>query len=421
MNFQKIIRNQREKKFFSIIPAEKDLECKHQVSSLSPGEGYFQLRLSEMFLRDRRVYWNGYIPMLIALSEFSYAGKNISVPIYIGNNLLESIGNDLNQEEVEYYNTNILGPTPYLGGDLAFFLGLFQVQVSDLSLGLFSFVENLIGTFSIGQLGSYLKIAKSIKTGLSGLIGFKEVQMKIGNRTVFTAIENDPNQLREGYLLYINCPWDRVEPNQFQIKKDRLYGGNSEEKLEPYDAHDYCLVKVLCLSKRSDYSVLGFSDIYDQAITQIYKNHKKKADQIFQSLIQKISISPDLTQADRFGLIQVYCGNYEKQWEFFLKTQKRLTTSHPAVRGSIKSLNAPDTIKTMAFMANKNHMPRDIETGLLDIGKNMDQILGTPEPKGKLSDQDLNRQLEVLSSVSQVKKMIPGDLVKAISNAHEMN
>ena len=406
-----------QKKFFDWVPSGRIVEGNQEVRRFTPGSGYFQIRLAEMFLRDRRHYWYGYIPMTITVSDFIYDDDQISVPIYIGNNLLKSIEKYVENEYVEYYNTNIIGPVPYLGSDVAFFLGLFRIQVSDLSLKLFDFIESLISSFDLSQLSSYLKIAGSVRTGLSDLLGIKEVQMQIGSRVVFNDLPGDPSGMREGYLLYVNSPFNQVQMDRLWVENDRLFTGESKRKLAPYQEHDYCLVKIVCRAKRNDYGILGFSQLFKAAQAEIFKNNIPQADQIFLSLVQKVSISPDLTQDHRFKLVQLYTANYEKQIEYYRKSRRTRNAENRIVRGPRASLDAPDVIKNLAFIAHKHRISKEAERGLLDIGANLDRVVGKSSNKADLTDQDLNNQLDELTLISQVNESTPTELVKAISLA----
>ena len=42
---------------------------------IKPRKNYFEISLTEQFLKNRREYWNEYIPLTLFLTEFIYANE----------------------------------------------------------------------------------------------------------------------------------------------------------------------------------------------------------------------------------------------------------------------------------------------------------------------------------------------------------
>ena len=417
--FQVVERSANQRSYFDWVPKERIAQEDRQAHVFEAGSGYFQIRLVEMFLRDKRHYWNGYIPMVVTLSDFIYDNKQISVPVYIGNNLLKSIETKVKDEYVEYINTSIIGPVPYNGGDISFFLGLFRIKISDISLNLFKFMEDLISTYKIPVLSSYLEVASSIKAGFEGILDIgKEVQMQIGNRIVFTDVSGEPHQMREGYLLNINCPYiqidQQIQSGRLWIERDRLWV-REKSQTKPYEENDYCLLKIIHRHTRNDYGVLGFNDLFNKIRKEIFKNNREYAEHLFFSLIRQVAQSPDLTQEHQYELVQLYTGNYEKQIDLFLKTNSRIVT--PNFRGANDDLDAKNSIKAMAYFARKHRKFKKAEKGLLTIGENIDAILGKDYGTSDLNDEVLTRQLESLAKINTKIESTPTEFVDSISFA----
>src|SRR5690348_3510786 len=51
--------------------------------------GYFSVRVNELFLKDGTSLWDTYDPMLVAVTEFLYDAKKVSIPFVISSELLK--------------------------------------------------------------------------------------------------------------------------------------------------------------------------------------------------------------------------------------------------------------------------------------------------------------------------------------------
>ena len=50
---------------------------------------YFVVRVNRIFLKYGREFWTTYAPMALVVSEFSYNGKDLAVPFFVGPSMLE--------------------------------------------------------------------------------------------------------------------------------------------------------------------------------------------------------------------------------------------------------------------------------------------------------------------------------------------
>lgn len=404
------------RKMFKRLPVDQIVGARPPSGEFEPEECYFQIRLTEMFLKNQRHYWKGYIPMAIANVDFIRDGNLCSVPVCIGNNQLKAIEAPIKDQYVEYMNTNILGPSPYHGGDFALFIGLFRLEVADLSLQLFNFLETIIKTFDITQLTSYLQIADAVGAGLSGLLGMDEkVQLQMGRRHVFSDRRGDPGRLTPGFLVYINCPDNELPPGKLWVENNLLFYGDDSSHLEPFQSHDFCLIEVVRRDTRNDYTTMPFHQIYRRAQKEVFKGNANEADRLFLSMIQQIAASPDLTRPHRFDLIQLYSGNFEKQVELYRKSTGSIPTAGVASRGPRDALDARDVLKRAARSAAKAELTAPAERALLDIGSHLDEVVAGSRPLSDLSDDDLNAQLARLSKISRTREKDPDVIVAALA------
>lgn len=404
------------RKLFGRLPTDHIVDAQDPSGEFEPQECYFQIRLAEMFLKNQRHYWQGYIPMAIANVDFIHDGDRRSVPVYIGNNQLKAIEAPLKDQYVEYMNTNILGPSPYQGGEFALFMGLFRMPVVNLSRQLFDFLEKIIKVFDVTQLASYLQIADALEAGLSGLLGVDgQVQLQMGRRHVFSDQKGDPSRLTPGFLVYINCPENEVPSDRLWVKNNLLYYGEDPSHLETFQSHDFCLIEVVRRESRNDYTTMPFHKVYRRAQEEVFKGNANEADRLFLSMIQQIAASPDLTRTHRFDLIQLYSGNFEKQVELYRETTGAIAKAGAASRGPRDALGARDVLKRAAKSAAKRELTAHAERALLDIGNHLDEVLEDGGPMSDLTDDDLNNQMARLSKINRTKEKDPEAIVAALA------
>ncbi len=426
MKLMDLIGRNREtsgRKLYFRVPGERVLEEGFSSREIQPGKSYFQIRLSEMFLRNKAEYGSGFVPLVVSVNDFIYDDKRREIPFFVGNQLLKSIDTYIKGEHVELRNTRIVGPAPYAGDDVSLFVGLFRVQVDNLAKKLFGFLDNIIGAFGLANLQNYLEIAKQVGDGLGGLMGLSELEMRLGVRDVFGDVENSPNRFREGYLVYVNCPENAMNADNLWVKDGRLFTGSSKNTIEAFKKHDYCLIRIDELKTRKDYRMLPFHGLWKKAQKNVWEENSAVAEWRFLSLIQKVEISPDLTKDHRQRLMQVYLANFESEKQTWSKirgdaARRPFANTRGAHRGKIYSSPRAEIQKT-ASLACKAGIPKTAEKALMEISANWDRI---PDLKGRprdfeLTDEILDRQLNELALLSRIDSPDPSALADAIAFA----
>ncbi|MFA4902727.1 MAG: hypothetical protein WC600_08275 [Desulfobaccales bacterium] len=423
-------------KFYHRIPDQQILPDGFTSQVFRPNESYFEIRLAEMFLASRRQYWQGFIPLGIILSDFLYNRQRQSVPFLVGNQLLKGLEQSVGGEYVEYYNTRIAGPVPYIGDDVGLFVGLFRSKVEDLSEGLFSFLETLIGAFDLGQIKPYLKIAGQVRTGLGHLLRLpgEKVQYRLGNRDTFvdpTLKPEDAKKFREGYLAYINCPEDALDRDSLRVKEDRLQV-QTATTLEPLRSYDYCLIRLESLPARNDYTTFPWYDLWLQAVDRIYHGDITGATIKLMDFNQKVRQSPDLTEGHQYKLIAMFQGNFDKEVEIAGLQKGGQVQRAPTVnRGdSGQQLEAKVTLQRTASLAQRAGLGKEKQAVkvLWDIHKNWGRIpylTERPEEfdwRNRKEDEDINRlindQLKEVGEISKVSEPDPQGLADALMAAY---
>jgi hypothetical protein len=413
--------HQTEQKLCMRIPDEQVLDAGMQSQPFVEDGAYFEIRLSEMFIRDARVFVRSFVPLTVAVTEFIYDGSRAIVPFIVGKQVLKSVEQYVSGENVEYKNTSIAGPIPYLGGKVALFVGLYRTQVNDISRKLFGLLGGILSRFDATGLSRYLDIAGPLGAGLGDLLGMKEVEFLLGKRDEFDSAAGNPSSFRPGYLVYMNGTVGQLEGQTLYVKDDSLHIGSSNTNYERFSACDYCLVKIERIVERGDYTALPFHKLWIGAKDLIWQDQVEKAKSAFIALVQELARSADLTTTHRYLLMQAYKANFEVE----LQTRRIATTfsregSPEVVRGSTRQLKnaARDAIQAAAYCAKTAQLsePQKI---LGELSKKLDEI---PDLDGRtrettLTNEMLKFQLRKLQEINPVSKPNINDLASVLTKA----
>jgi hypothetical protein len=413
-----------KRKFYCRIDPDRILDSGFSATEIRADSSYFQIRMSEMFLRDKNEFLRGYIPLTVSVCKFKYAGEKKEVPFFVGNQILDTIGAYVKDEPVEFTNTRMVGPVPYTGDDVALFVGLFRVQVNDLAQKLFGFMEKIVSTFDLSNLTNYLKIADMVSDGLAGLMGLKQIEMRLGRMDTFVGEEGTANRFKNGYLVFINCDENAMEEEQLWVKDGTLMVSDNKKKLQNFRSYDYCLVCVEKLNERPDLDSLPFHQQWNEAVRNIWDGNEEAAKRNYLNLMGLIAASSDITPAHRSILMQAYLANYQKEIEDHRKfANPDYTAESVATRGSSKGrMSARGNIQKAAALSKNARIKEEEKTAvkrsLNIISTNWDRIPHLKERslQFELTSTALNEQINALAEAQDAPPN-PEALVSAITFA----
>lgn len=298
------------------VASDHVIGAQNQVGRFEAAEAYFELRICEQFLKDKREYWNEFNPLTLVFNEFIYSGKPQSFPFVVGPALLKGLEQLEGDEEVRYRNTRVVGPVPYQGDDVAIFVGLFRVQTRDWARQALSFMESVAKAFDASKLTSYLTITGPLMDGIESFLGMgSQMQFRLGQRNVFTDPETGQtgNAFSPGYLAIVRGDASTIDKDKFWVKENELYYGDKESNLARYRDHDYVLYQLVKLEKRNDYTTFDFHRQWEEVQKQIWSGNKAKAIEGFQHLVALIRRSPDLISSHMNQLAILYRTRFQEE------------------------------------------------------------------------------------------------------------
>lgn len=277
-------------------------------------KNYFEISLTEQFLRNKREYWNEYIPITLFLTEFIYANERRSFPFVVGPTLLKNIEQLEGDESIRYKNTRVVGPTPYSGDNIILFTGLFRVKTRNWAAQTIGLLESVAKSFDTTKLSSYVNIAEPLISGIEGFFGMgDDMQFRIGQRDEYRDSEIHMNNVfRSGYWVMIRKNQDKVIEKNFWVKNGQLYYGRQKNNLKLYRESDYILFEIRGSNKRNDYETFDFHEHWENARIAVIKKNIQQAETEFESLKVKLWSSEDIIESQKNQLFFMYLGMYEE-------------------------------------------------------------------------------------------------------------
>jgi hypothetical protein len=215
---------------------------------------YFAVDINELFLHDRRVWWQTFTPTVWTSTQFAYAGSERSIPYLIGPNML---GNDLGVPEgMLYRNVRVAGPHPYKGGPLTFSLVLNRVKVGDAAASVLSVLEGAVKAFGLATaLLPYLTIAQAVIDGFQVLLHLGSSPL-MGVRDSLTPDDDEQAAAAPGYYALLQSP---ISTGCLWVRGRQLLVGDAAASAVPLRDRSYVLYSIRTLPSRNDRE--QFSDI----------------------------------------------------------------------------------------------------------------------------------------------------------------
>jgi hypothetical protein len=330
----RVVTSPRESPSALTIPAGHVEPATHLGVPFEPDEHYFQVRINEMYLTNKREWFSAIDPLVFVVSEFTYNNQELTVPYLVGPKLMEKWGKDVTPQGMIFRDTRVAGLHPYRGGRLTLSVVLCQTQVHNYARQFLRIVESAANALDFStMLGTYVKVAGVVMDGFEALVGLGGTEPLAGLRREFDPDAGDA--FSPSYFVLIDKPG--VDPQTLWVNDRQLLSGPSMADAKPYRDADFVLYSVVRPPKdvRSDISTLPFHSLWERvekeaAVPQQEFYKSAKANML--SLYEIIMLSPDLTKPQAAALADEYA---EEMVQIQKKAQRfaDLDDSVPAVEG----------------------------------------------------------------------------------------
>ena len=254
--FERLVRGRNRHLTWGRIP-DANLPGSVDTGPLEPNQSYVVLRLSEMFLRDRRVLWRTMYPVVHAYVE--HGGLDYSE--VAGPGQLKELGS-ANLDRVVGLSYPLTDVIVYDGTDLDLLIGLYAVPSGDAAALLLDSLAKLsaIAGISVEVAG---QVANVVKSGVEGMLQIDGTTLQLGVRDTWR--RNPPDAAdpfptsktaKAGFFVAMDAPAGRFRFSDLFVHEGRLLAGRSVGTGAHFDACDYMLLEIERREERSDWRML---------------------------------------------------------------------------------------------------------------------------------------------------------------------
>jgi len=275
-------------KFTCISIPNSHVDNIKDMSEFELNESYFQIVVSQIYVKNINVILREYLPILYAKFNFQLGSTRETVSCVLDprseryiNNASSGMSNQL-----------LIGPIPLTDYKVSLSLGLFKIKISDYLPAVIKLLTNLTLTIA-PQLTIASKISASITEGFNDLLSGKQ-SLVVGINDSFDQFK----VIKPGYLLLVKK--DVVNKNELWISDDgKLYYGEDRDLSIPYDESDFVVIRIDRVDKRTDYrEIYPISRLYAEAMSHLTKGDRASLTQSYQELIRVISGIVEFTPND---------------------------------------------------------------------------------------------------------------------------
>jgi hypothetical protein len=277
-------------------PRFREHELSDVQSRLVPRESYVHITLERMHLRQGRRLWTSRRPVLHSFVMADVPGGRYEVPMVAGPGALEQLS-DGEGDRVVIGRLSLLGPTPFVGGDLEMTCGLFTVTARDFAGDLLNLASSVSSAIGVEPVGAALKLVDPIKRGLEQLLGASDAELVLGLRRSLRG--NDGASPATGYLVLAG---ESIEPgSRLSVAADgRLLDAESSAEVDD----DYFVLRVGSLDRRDDWQAMAELHVaWEEASRAAVAGEKERLGRATAAFAQVVVSSSQLIESDQVRLI----------------------------------------------------------------------------------------------------------------------
>lgn len=217
-----------------------------------------------------------------------------------------------NVDRVVSLNHRLLGPVPFVGGDLEIQVGLFSIASSDLAAPYLSLLESLSKTAGVSFVSAALPFAGPIVEGVKLLAGSdKDSILEIG-------LSDTQSRPRQGYLIAIRASREELGPKTLKVDPSNFH--LLDARGAPLTNYPYFVLEVRAERERSDwFEIPELKDAYKQ-IQELYRADKRSDTEQALNFFRRIALTcNDLQTPDA----ELLANKVDKMYRTFVPNSTR--------------------------------------------------------------------------------------------------
>jgi hypothetical protein len=294
----KVFVTAAEQRLYHAIPGDH-ISPSIPQADFTADKCYFRVWLSDMFLAQTRVGYKAYSPIVHATCRFNYDGATRDLRLVMGPGQSQIL--NAARDRTVNLNYSLLGPVPYLGGDVELQLALVALQSADYGDQLLDVLGELSQLTGSGEIRSALAFVQPLKKGIEGLFGLQNYRVQLGVHDTLSSAAGAPNRLRAGYRVVMGVTDDRFDPATLWVQEGRLFRGADLRSATPFDAADYLLFSLEKIDSRGT-DIPSVQRAWS-ATTAKALSDKPVLDRARSAFVEVVMASPDLIGIDKRQLI----------------------------------------------------------------------------------------------------------------------
>jgi hypothetical protein len=336
------------------VPAGNVERSTSSGTTFTAGTSYLELRLAHMHLRDRREWWQQYLPLASILTEVQGPTGWPAVPTLVGSSQLVDQMQP-GSGPVDIYNKRIAGPVPYVGDQVRIFASLYRTVDGDWAKRVLSILEIVAKQVDVTRLSSIVSVAPAVVDALEQLLGMEQVGIRLSmDRELVPGNDTDgENALVPGWIVLFGTA-DAPLPDDLRVHNDLLHVSTNGKVLR-YTEADFLLLHLRALESRGDYETFDFHRQYWAAVDdRVWSGQVDAAKASWAAFVASLMQCVDLTRDQRRGLYGAYETTYQENLRLAATVagggarldstiQSRELTAHDLARAATSSAHSKRT------------------------------------------------------------------------------
>jgi hypothetical protein len=278
--------------------------------------------------------------MCCCFLRFTYSGSQRNVPYVLGHETITSgLGNTAVSESasrrITFQDMYVIRNVPVKSDNLMMYMAFCRAKSSGFAKGLLNLFSDTANLLAGPVIGAAAKTSVDLTGRLAGLLGADGVETRFG-------IMSGNALTTSGYYVHAGIAASELSGEELEMRDGQLFRQNASGVPVSIDNVDYL---VIALENRTSIvspdfgfvSILPFHTRWGAARDKILSGDLVGAKAEMGKLQIEVAGSPDVTEADRLGVIMAYQSAYE-EWSA-LKANGSLMGSSDGPRVKLLALS----------------------------------------------------------------------------------
>lgn len=352
-NLMGLFRRNARRYSYVEIPRGRVVGAELDDAPLESGQHYFRLWLNEMHLRRDRDWFSTWYPAVHSVVRLQFGSRTVEIPHIAGSLNLPQI-NPGNMDKAVQLNHALTTLMPFSGGTVELSAGLLAMQGKNLVNSFIKVVGDMAKLLVVPQLSTALGIAQPLADSIQELLGTTNGEMHLGLHQTFTGKGGGgANELRAGYFCVLLATSEEVPSHRLWVAGDRLQEGDSAGSLRLFERFPFMLFRVEKRVERDDYeSFESIKEPFDKAVEALLASpgDPSRAAELLGAAKLAVVRSPDLTAADRFGLVKSLEEKFARMREQ-LGVRGAVPVTRPSLREVAAAVERPERLPEPSWSA----------------------------------------------------------------------